>query len=103
MSVSVPPSAGGRISLPLAPESQGEFLFNRSLSQRIADSRANPRTWEQIAVSASPSRSAPGGISLESTYRNSVTGETIHVHDVYKASGAQIPTHPSYRNYGKED
>jgi hypothetical protein len=101
--VSVPRTAPGRVSLQLAPESQGTFTLNRSLSQRIADFRANPQNWESVGVTASPSRSAPGGISLESTYRHSMTGETIHVHDVYKPSGVQIPKHPSYRNYGKED
>jgi hypothetical protein len=46
-------------------------------------------------------RSAKGGISLETTYRNKITGEVIHIHDVYKSSGAQIPNHPSYRDFGK--
>ena len=34
-------------------------------------------------------------------YRNPATGETLHVHDVFKPSGGQVPNHPTFRDYGK--
>jgi S-adenosylmethionine hydrolase len=42
-----------------------------------------------------------GGVSSESVYHNPTTGETLHVHDVFRPSGAQIPNHPTFRDYGK--
>jgi RHS repeat-associated protein len=75
----------------------------RSLSDRIRDFQQNPKDWVRVSTSAeqATARSAKGGISLETTYRNKITGEVIHIHDVYKSSGAQIPNHPSYRDFGK--
>ena len=75
----------------------------RSLSERIADFRANPQNWQRVSASAeqATARSARGGVSIENVYRNPVTGETLHVHDVFKASGNQIPKHPSFRDFGK--
>lgn len=76
----------------------------RSLSDRISDFRANPQNWERVSSSAAQStnRRVRGGISIESVYRNKQTGETLHVHDVFDSSGGQIPKHPSFRDYGKE-
>ncbi len=75
----------------------------RSLSERIADFQKNPQNWERTAASAerATGKAAKGGVSVESTYTNKVTGETLHVHDVFKPSGSQIPNHPTYRGYGK--
>jgi hypothetical protein len=41
------------------------------------------------------------GVSIEGVYRNSITGETLHVHDVFTPSGGQIPKHPTFRDYAK--
>jgi hypothetical protein len=76
-------------------------IVQRSLSQRIVDFRANPQNWERVSASAEKSTGAKGGVSIESVYRNSTTGETLHVHDVFKPSGGQIPKHPTFRDYGK--
>jgi hypothetical protein len=75
----------------------------RSLSERIADFRANPQNWQRVSASAehASARAARGGVSVESVYRNPATGEILHVHDVFKASGSQLPKHPSFRDYGK--
>jgi hypothetical protein len=80
-------------------------LSSRSLSARIADFRTNPGNWERVYAGAgrATSRNARGGVSIESVYRNRVTGETLHVHDVFTPSGAQIPKHPTFRDYGKGD
>jgi hypothetical protein len=75
----------------------------RSFSERVADFQANPQNWQRAAASAeqATSRAGRGGVSVENLYRNPVTGETLHVHDVFKPSGAQIPKHPTFRDYGK--
>jgi hypothetical protein len=78
-------------------------MVQRSLSERIADFQANPQNWQRVSASAeqATARSAQGGVSVESVYRNPATGETLHVHDVFKPSGSQIPNHPTFRDYGK--
>jgi len=75
----------------------------RSLSERRADFLANPQSWQRVSACAeqATARSARGGVSIESFYRNPATGETLHVHDVFKASGSQLPKHPSFRDFGK--
>jgi hypothetical protein len=75
----------------------------RSLSERIGDFRANPQNWQRVSASAEQARAkaARGGVSIESVYRNPSTGEVLHVHDVFKPSGGQIPKHPPFRDFGK--
>lgn len=75
----------------------------RPLVECIADFKATPQDWQRVSTSAesATARSAQGGVSIESTYQNIKTGETIHVHDVYRPSGNQIPNHPTFRDYGK--
>lgn len=74
-----------------------------SLSNKIKDFKANPKNWQRTSASASQStkKGAKGGVSIESTYKNVKTGETINVHDVFRPSGQQIPKHPTFRDYGK--
>jgi len=80
-----------------------QTAVQRSLAKRIADFRSNPQNWQRVSASAeqAKARSARGGVSIENVYRNAATGETLHVHDVFKASGGQIPKHPSFRDFGK--
>ncbi len=82
-----------------APQTAGA----RSLAERIADFQANPQGWQRVSASAeqATTRAARGGVSIESVYRNPTTGETLHVHDVFRPSGAQIPNHPTFRDFGK--
>ena len=62
-----------------------------------------PQNWgrNSASVELATGRAAKGGVGIESTYTNKITGETIQVHDVYKPSGNQIPNHPTFRDYGK--
>lgn len=73
----------------------------RPLAERRADFLLNPHNWERTAAFAEQARSVRGGVSVESTYTNAITGETIHVHDVFKSSGGQIRNHPTFRDYSK--
>jgi hypothetical protein len=86
-----------------ANPSAAASTVQRSLSERIADFRANPQNWQRVSASAeqAAAKSARGGMSVESVYHNPATGETLHVHDVFKPSGGQIPNHPTFRDYGK--
>jgi hypothetical protein len=96
-------ATANRGSSPLLRASVPQTSAQRSLSARITDFQANPQNWQRTSASAeqATSRSARGGVSVESVYRNPVTGETIHVHDVFKPAGTQIPNHPTFRDFGK--
>ncbi len=75
----------------------------RPQSERIADFQNSPQNWERTSASGerATGRKAKEGVSVESEYTNKVTGETIHVHDVFKPSGKHTPNHLTYRDYAK--
>ena len=66
--------------------------------------RQNPTDWERASATAerATARRARGGVSVESVYVNKNTGETLHIHDVFNPSGAQIPNHPTFQDFGKK-
>jgi RHS repeat-associated protein len=79
------------------PETQNTL---RALSERITDFKTNPQNWLRMSASAEQAR-VKGGVSIESVYTNTKTGETLNVHDVFTAIGNQIDNHPTFRDYGK--
>jgi hypothetical protein len=85
-------------SAPATPKTQ---VRPKTHSERITDIKGNPQNWQRVYTGAEKATSvrAKGGISIDSIYRNKITGDAIRVHDVYKVSGSQLKYHPTYKEF----
>lgn len=84
-------------------DSLPQRVGSRSLSERIAGFQKLPQNWKRTAASAerATGMAAKGGLSVESTYTNKVTDETILVHDACVPAGSLLPNHLTFNAHEK--